>query len=374
MEPESEIIRFIQTWLIVYASLTYCFFTGKLVSPGKLRLLFISPVVVLFLLLPLRLTSVHFSGIIGFFISWLATFKLLLFALDKGPLASDPSISLACFCAAASLPIKITPKQNTVEESAPPSLKPAMWYAGRAALMAVVVKLFAFRDQLHPTAVNFLKCFHFYLMVEFMFVVVRAAARAGLGMELEPQFNDPHRTTSLQEFWGRRWNLMVSDILRLTVYEPVMSRSSGLLGRTNAQRVAVMATFGVSAVMHELIDYYLNRLHPTGKITALFLLHGACVVAETTVRRRLNGKWRVPRILSASLTIWFVFSTAAWLFVPELHRGTVEARMFEEYAAVGEFIESVRNGSIFRSFHGSASIHYFFKQLVSFQLPILNIQ
>uniref|UniRef100_A0A7N0UEW7 Wax synthase domain-containing protein n=1 Tax=Kalanchoe fedtschenkoi TaxID=63787 RepID=A0A7N0UEW7_KALFE len=374
MEPESEIIRFIQTWLIVYASLTYCFFTGKLVSPGKLRLLFILPVVVLFVLLPLRLTSIHFSGTTGFFISWMASFKLLLFALDKGPLASDPSISLACFCAAASLPIKITPKQNIVEESAPPSLKPAMWYAVRAASMAVVAKLFAFRDQLHPTAMKFLKCFHIYLLLEFLLEVVRAAARAGLGIELEPQFNDPHRTASLREFWGRRWNLMVTGILRPAVYEPVMSRSSGLLGRTNGQRFAVMVTFGVSAVMHELIDYYLNRMHPTGKITAFFLLQGACVVAETALRRRLNGKWRVPRKVSASLTIWFVLSTASWLFVPELYRGTVEARMFEEYAAVGEFIKSVTSGTIFRSFHGSASIHYFFKQIISFQLPILNIQ
>uniref|UniRef100_A0A7N1A095 Wax synthase domain-containing protein n=1 Tax=Kalanchoe fedtschenkoi TaxID=63787 RepID=A0A7N1A095_KALFE len=369
MEAESKIIRFIQTWLIVYASLTYCFFTGKRVSPGKLRLLSISPVVVLFLLLPLRITSIHSVGATSFFIAWLATFKLLLFAFDKGPLASDPSISLACFCAAASLPIKITPKlnnNNIDEESAPPSSKPARWYVVRAAATAVVVKLYAFQDLFHPTAMTFIKCFHIYLALELILAVARAAARAGLGIELEPQFNDLHRTASLREFWGRRWNLMVTGILRPTVYEPVMSRSSGLLGRANAQRFAVMVTFGVSAAMHELIDYYLNRLHPTGKITAFFMLHGACVVAETTVRRRLKGKWPVPRTVSAILTIWFVLSTASWLFVPELFRGGIEARMYEEYVAVGEFIESVTSGTIFRSFHPTAFMHYCFKQLLSF--------
>ncbi|KAK4360075.1 hypothetical protein RND71_022304 [Anisodus tanguticus] len=40
-------------------------------------------------------------------------------------------------------------------------------------------------------------------------------------VELEPPFDEPYKTSSLQDFWRRRWNLMVTNILRPTVYDPV---------------------------------------------------------------------------------------------------------------------------------------------------------
>uniref|UniRef100_A0A7N0U0F3 Wax synthase domain-containing protein n=1 Tax=Kalanchoe fedtschenkoi TaxID=63787 RepID=A0A7N0U0F3_KALFE len=377
MEPDSsEIIRFVQTWLIVCLSLTYCFLAGKLVSPGKVRFLLISPVVVLFLLLPLRLTSVHLGGATAFFISWLATFKLVLFSFNRGPLSSDPSISLPRFLAAASLPIKISPKSDlgsapgatSAAENDPrrPIWKLARGFAVKAALVAMLFKLYDYKARLHPTAVWLMYCFHIYFMSVFILAVAGAAARAGLGLELEPQFNEPYFATSLGDFWGRRWNLVVTSILRPTVYQPVLSLLSGPMGRLKAQSFAVLATFTVSGIMHELIMYNLNRFIPTGEMAAFFLLHGVCVVAETALMRRMNGKWRVPKILMSCLTIWFVLSTAFWLFLSEFLRGKVEIRAFEEYAALGEFLESVANGTLFRSFDGSASIQKLFKNIISF--------
>ncbi|CAM8918402.1 unnamed protein product [Rhodiola kirilowii] len=80
---ESEIIRFIQTWVIVYACLTYTFVVGKIVLPGKVRFLFISPVVALFLLLPVRLTSVSLCCTSTMLFAWIAPFKLGLFSFGK---------------------------------------------------------------------------------------------------------------------------------------------------------------------------------------------------------------------------------------------------------------------------------------------------
>ncbi|CAM8964340.1 unnamed protein product [Rhodiola kirilowii] len=369
-QSRSEIVRFIQTWLIVYFSLTYCFLTAKLVSPGKIRFLLISPVVCLFLLLPLRLTSIHLGGSTAFFISWLATFKLILLSFNKGPLSSDPNLSLLRFIAAGSLPIKIIPKSKL--DAAPrgrpapdtdPGSQPAMRYAVKAVLLAVVCKLYDFTARLHPTAILFLYCFHIYFLLEFMLAVVGVAARVGLGLELEPQFNEPYLATSLKDFWGKRWNLAVTSILRLTVYEPTINLITGpicQLSRNQAEPIAVLATFGVSAIMHELMIYNLGRLHPTGNMSSFFLLHGFLVVSETAMLRRLNGKWRVPRVVSSSYTILLVMSTAIWLFFPDFLRARADVKGFQEYAT---FIESVTNGSIFRwSFNDIVSI----QQLLSY--------
>uniref|UniRef100_A0A7N0TSQ1 Wax synthase domain-containing protein n=1 Tax=Kalanchoe fedtschenkoi TaxID=63787 RepID=A0A7N0TSQ1_KALFE len=375
MESHSETTRLIQTWLLVCISLTYCFVTGKLVPAGKMRFLLISPVVILFLLLPLRLTSIHLGGSTTFFIAWLGTFKLMLFSFNKGPLSADPSISLPRFLAVASLPIKVNPKSDfdgtpggTSVAETDPSAHSARGYALRAALLAVVLKLYDYKDRLHPTAILFLYSLHLYIGLELILAVVGAAARAGFGLELEPQFNEPYLATSLSDFWGRRWNLVVTSILRPTVYEPVTSLLAGSMGREKAQPVAVLATFAVSAIMHELMMFYLSRLIPTGEMSAFFLLHGACVVAERAVARRMRGRWKVPRLVASFLTIWFVLSTGFWLFYPEFIRGKALVRAFEEYALVGEFLESVINGTLFRSFDGNVFIPKFFEHVQQVRL------
>ncbi|KAJ6429979.1 hypothetical protein OIU84_021400 [Salix udensis] len=71
-------------------------------------------------------------------------------------------------------------------------------------------------------------------------------------MELEPPSNEPYLSTSLQDFWGRRWNLMVTNLLRHTVYKPVRSSLGSLLGQW-APLPAVAASFLVSGLMHELL-------------------------------------------------------------------------------------------------------------------------
>lgn len=237
-----EIYGFINVWASVFASLTYCYVLGRLTRSGPVRLVSLLPIVALFLLLPLRLSSMHLGGSTAFFIAWLANFKLLMFAFGKGPLASsDPQISLPNFIAVACLPIKIqhnppsgpspsaTNKANT--EMPQKGRKSVLNYGIKLLLLVVMLRLYDYSDHLPKAVVWFLYSFHIYFCLEIILAVVAVVAQATLGMELEPQFNEPYLSTSLQDFWGRRWNIMVTSILRPTVYEPVLSVSSRIVGR-----------------------------------------------------------------------------------------------------------------------------------------------
>lgn len=106
MMIEGEIGNFIMVWTVATASLCYSYIVGKVVPRGRCRLVALLPPIAILLLLPLRLTSIHLAGPSSFFLSWLSTFKLLLFAFGKGPLSPNPPLSLLHFLPIASLPIK----------------------------------------------------------------------------------------------------------------------------------------------------------------------------------------------------------------------------------------------------------------------------
>lgn len=414
MECENnELMNLAKVWLSVFVSLTYCFYITKIIPKGTFRFLSLLPILSLFFFLPLKLSSVHFSGITGFFISWLANFKLFLLAFGKGPLTSN-SLSLPRFLALACLPIKITQNHNKHKVSQiqsdsnskcfdqngkktlnpitdlsseskrfaqngkktlnpnPPFTDPSsdtkrfdqngktlnpvlqdsseksrdsnlqlLRYAIKGTLLAVIVKVYDYNDYIHPNLILCMYSLHIYFFLELSLAVFAATARAVLGLELEPQFNEPFLSTSLQDFWGRRWNLMVSSILRPTVYEPTLNVAGKVVGARWAPLPAVVGTFVVSAAMHELIMYYMGRMKPSFRMTWFFLLHGFCLTAEIAIKRAVNGRWRLPRIVSGPMTAGFVIATAFWLFLPEFIRCRADVRAFEEYAALGAFVKNV---------------------------------
>ncbi|XP_062115572.1 acyl-CoA--sterol O-acyltransferase 1-like [Humulus lupulus] len=357
---EDELSNFIKVWLSILVSLSYCYVMSKVVSKGMKRLLCFLPIVFLFLFLPLKLNSINFGGGTAFFISWLANFKLLLLAFEKGPLSSpNPSISFGLFMAIACLPIEIkqNPSQNDTNPPSPnsqssrkasqnkenPSHKttkeatkrPLINFPTKALLLAILLKVLDQKQHIHPNVVLVIFCFLIYLLLEIILATVAALARALVGLELEPQFNEPYLSTSLQDFWGRRWNLMVTRILRPTVYEPTLRFASPFLGRKWAPVPAINGTFLVSGLVHELIYYYMARVPPTWEVTSFFVLHGLCLTVEITLKKALNDTWRLPRVVSAVLTIGFVMLTGFWLFFPQFLRCKADVRLLHEYAIFG---------------------------------------
>ncbi|KAJ6983990.1 hypothetical protein NC653_022263 [Populus alba x Populus x berolinensis] len=305
---ENEICNLIKVWFSVFASVCYCYAIGKLVPKGTRRLVFLLPIVCLFLYLPLHLFAIHFRGPTAFFISWLANFKLLLFAFGKGPLSSDnPSISLPHFVAVACLPIKI---QHNVNDTSPKSYIHSQKledgkrsypnYGVKTLLLAILVNVHNCSDYIHPKVVSLLYVMYLYIQLEILLAIAATMAKVLLGQELEPQFNEPYLSTSLQDFWGRRWNLMVSSILRLAVYEPTGNIASGLVGRKWARIPAVMGTFFVSV--------------------------------ESVLKKCFGGRWKLPTVISGLLTTGFVMLTGYWLFLPSMYSCKVFERASAECA------------------------------------------
>lgn len=347
---QGEVWNFIKVWISVYISLFYCYFVSKIVPKGTKRLFSILPVVSLFFILPLYLHTMHLGITSAFFISWLTNFKLLLLAFDRGHL-SDPSISLPRFVAVACLPIKIRqqiPSPAAAEnghskQNLPPPRNSSsiLNYAVKGVLLASMIKIYDYSDRIPHSIIRFMYGFHIYFALEIILGIVAALARGLLGVELEPTFKEPLLSSSLQDFWGRRWNIMVNRILRPSVYDPVLSLSSKLLSREWAPLPAVFGTFVVSGLMHELIFYYMGRLKPTWKITWFFLLHGFCLVLEVAVKKALKGRFQLPRPVATALVVLFIMTTGIWLFVPEMLRHHADVRAFEEYAALGAFLKDL---------------------------------
>ncbi|MCL7049622.1 hypothetical protein MKW94_018548 [Papaver nudicaule] len=274
--------------LTILSSLTYCYFISGNIPKGYPRLLSILPIIYIFTLLPLHLSSLCLTFGTGFFISWLGSFKLLLFSFDKGPLSSHPTLLVS-----SSLPSPMT----------------FIRFLGIACLP-----------------------------IKLTLVFYAALARLLLDIDVDPPFGDYFfLATSFQDFWGKRWNIMVSSILRSIVYEPVrhtFKRSWGVY-------VAILATFFVSGLMHELLIFYVFRKQPCWDVLLFFILHGICVAVEIKVKRSLNGKCQLNRLFFILLMNVFHPCCCFWLLFPFVERCNFPARAIEEITEITKLLNNV---------------------------------
>ncbi|PIA32331.1 hypothetical protein AQUCO_04500141v1 [Aquilegia coerulea] len=274
----------------------------------SIRLFFILPIISLFTILPLYLSSFHFVLITSFFITWLCNFKLILFVFNQGPLSSDPSISLLRFISIACLPIKMKNNKNPSQEITKKGLKSTWNYSIKFLLLVLVIKIGDYKQSLHPDILLALYSWHAYFGIEIVLAIVAAPALAWFGIETEPQFNEPHLSTSLQDFWGKRWNLMVTNILRPTIYIPIRYTCTRMVGTKCAKLAGMMATFVVSGLMHELIYFYVGRVLPTWEVTWYFILQGVYTNVEIVMKEAGGDRLQLNPVISRLLTIGFLIN------------------------------------------------------------------
>ncbi|KAK7305187.1 hypothetical protein VNO77_43088 [Canavalia gladiata] len=331
-----EIKSFMNVWITTISCVCYCYYIASIIPKGFLRFLSLLPIFYLFIILPLNLSSFHFGAPIALNLVWLSTFKLLLFTFNQGPLALSPT-NIVHFISIAALPINPQTSKSTI----PKVEKPKWLLLSKVVIFVMIVRAYEHRENLHPHIIIALYCCHMYLGIELVLALVAATVITVLGLEIEPPFNEPYLSTSLQDFWGRRWNLVSSRILRLTVYHPVYRMSIGFMGNFGARSAAVLATFLVSGLMHELVYYYAARAPPTWEVTWFFVVHGVCTRVEMVAKKLLLRRgWRLHRVVSGPLVLAFIIITTRWLLFPQLIRNGVDMKCIGEYAILVDFVKS----------------------------------
>ena len=140
-----------------------------------------------------------------------------------------------------------------------------------------------------------------------------------LGFAVEKLWDCPVAATSLGDFWGRRWNRIVSGFLREVVFTPVARRAGA--------RAALLAVFLYSGLYHEMVSFMAGSGY--GGPTAYFLVQYLGVAAENSGpgRRVLRGRpW-----LGRAWTLAVVVAPLGLL----LHRGFVEGYLVPMLAEAG---------------------------------------
>jgi hypothetical protein len=92
-----------------------------------------------------------------------------------------------------------------------------------------------------------------------------------LGVKAEPIMSAPLRSTSLGEFWGKRWNLGFRQLAHELIFRP--------LYRTSGAGTAGFLVFAASGLIHDLVISLPARAG-YGLPTLYFLLQGAGVTLE----------------------------------------------------------------------------------------------
>ena len=166
-----EIERFIKVWISAILGLCYCYYIAARIPKGFLRLLSLLPILYLFIILPLNISSPNLVGYTSFFLVQLGIFKLLLFSFNKGPLALSPP-NIVHFISIASLPI--TPKQHppTNKNNTTNTQKHKWLLPLKLLIFAMIAHFYEYNEYFHPHFILVLYCLHLYLRLELVFALI----------------------------------------------------------------------------------------------------------------------------------------------------------------------------------------------------------
>lgn len=135
-------------------------------------------------------------------------------------------------------------------------------------------------------------------MLRFYFFInsVEAGYRlhlAHFGIKAPTCFDSPWESETVQEFWGKRWNLSIAQQLRAVFFKPLALQGHRALGE--------FAVFLASAVLHILPIAILGGSRRAVASTAIyFLLQPVLIALERTFPHTLRGK------LWVQLSMWTI--------------------------------------------------------------------
>lgn len=151
------------------------------------------------------------------------------------------------------------------------------------------------------------------LILHFGLFNLAVALWRALGVDVTALFVAPLLSTSLAEFWGRRWNLPFSHMTAAGLYRPL----AGVTGKP----VALLCAFVASGLLHELAISVPVRAG-YGLPLLYFALHGGLMQVERALDRRGTPIGARPWLGRLWTTFWLV-APLPILFHPPFLAGAV---------------------------------------------------
>jgi alginate O-acetyltransferase complex protein AlgI len=124
------------------------------------------------------------------------------------------------------------------------------------------------------------------LMLHFGTLQLLSCVWRAAGVQARPLMNDPLRSVSLGEFWGRRWNTAFRDLTHRFLYRPWI--------RTVGPKAAIAGGFLFSGLVHDLV-ISLPAAGGYGGPTLFFAAHGAGILLERSAAGETHGLARGVR-------------------------------------------------------------------------------
>lgn len=167
-----------------------------------------------------------------------------------------------------------------------------------------------------------------YLFIAVIMSCVGVVTVGLLGLAVAPHFDRPFLSSSLTDYWSRRWNLNTGYTMRFMIYDPIcegrLIKKGGTTGPGHVswgrRAAAVCVSFAVSGWLHEVFIIYL-RGRLSGYWMAFFTLQGPLLVLESIGRRWLKKKGiTVPTLVAIPLTLGLLLTLGDLLFFPDIVR------------------------------------------------------
>ncbi len=154
----------------------------------------------------------------------------------------------------------------------PPAPTTWLWATFETILGAILLRVMARSiPQGQPLLRGWVGMLGLILLLHFGTIQIVALLWQSLGVKAQPIMSAPLRSTSLGEFWGKRWNLGFRQLAHELIFRPLYRR----LGADTAG----FLVFVVSGLIHDLV-ISLPARGGYGLPTLYFLLQGAGVTVE----------------------------------------------------------------------------------------------
>ncbi len=147
----------------------------------------------------------------------------------------------------------------------------------------------------------------FSLILHFGLLNISAGIWRISGVNTYPLFKQPLKSTSLTEFWGKRWNIAFIEMTAITIFHPLKNKISA--------GAALLLSFAFSGLLHELaLSVPVNSGY--GLPTLYFMIQGVLVLIEKTLTDYKVAFLR-NRIVAKVWTFFWIIAPAPLLFHPQ---------------------------------------------------------